>query len=769
MTVRAVLCAGAMLCAPFLVAAQSPLDRPVTFAIRDAPLSEALLRLKRELNLPLAWRGDLLPPLTRVTVNATQEPLRDVLAQVLRQTLLIPRVTRGGTVVLMTGDAVTDRDAMATGVHSLDQLLVTGSAVTPSAQREQPTTISVVTRRDIAASPHRRLSDAMRAFLPGVVLWDHGGVGPPAAIAGGRGVASFTSRAPKVYVDGVEVASADLFTLLDLRGVERIEMIPGPQGAALYGPEAIAGVIQLETRKGAIADAAVRPEADALAGGFSREVDGTALWREGGAAVDIDGSVAAAHALASWSRIGTDDRLTEVRRAQAGGKLRTGAVQAEWSARIAAHDAALERITPNGNLAVARGTQPLEERGLGVRMVHAASGTFSHAVTAGAHRITGSREPFRSPILAPTLPLGATNETATRSSVRWAGTFERPHLTMTLGAELSRRNLSRSARQSGGGADLSALYDEALDSRGGFAQLRLRHGGLVLSGGLRSDRISSLGTEAGTPWAATAGVSWSAPLGLNTVQLRAAWGRALRPPEPGMSIALASGSIAQQSNADLSPESQAGYEVGAEWHSPQGAWLRITWFDQRAEALIQQVDLRRTVDARRLYQFQNVGAITNRGIELDGGLEWRYVSLAGRLNIVRSRVARLSSAYTGDFTEGDPPLEVPASMASVALRHDRGLLRTEIGATWVGPWTGYDWRLIQRVEAGQTPVADRSREYWLGYDGVLRPFLGASLQVAPDLALMARLEWPTSSNAFLRDNLTPEVGRTLVVGVQFNQ
>ena len=106
-------------------------------------------------------------------------------------------------------------------------------------------------------------------------------------------------------------------------------------------------------------------------------------------------------------------------------------------------------------------------------------------------------------------------------------------------------------------------------------------------------------------------------------------------------------------------------------------------------------------------------------------------------------------------------------MASVALRYDLGAARFEVGASWLGPWTGYDWRLIQRVEAGLSPLRDRVREYWLDYPGVLRPFVGATVDIGRGLTATARAEWPTSAEAMLRDNLTPSPGGSVVAGVQF--
>lgn len=748
----------------------APLEQVATLDVRDVSLLEALLRL-RAAGAPLAWRGDQIPAGRRITITRHRAPLGALLDELLATTMLRPRVTAGGTVVLVPRDSTDDHAGetaimLATGVQALDQLVVTGSAVGPLPGHELPVAVTVVTRHDLALSPHHRLGDQVRAYLPGLVLWDRGGIGPPPVPGGVRGVASFTARAPKLYVDGVEVASPELFTLLDGRGIERIEMIHGPQGAALYGPDALNGVVQLETRKGSRGPPRVAPRVDAIAGGLDRPLDGTSFWREGAAELDATGSGTSGLLLGSLVRLGGELPLADAWRVQLGGQWRAGNVVLEASARAAEHEAPIERQHPLVDATATRAAQPLEERGLALRLRQMIVPWFSHTVVAGVHRISGSREPFRSPILPPRLPLGATNERATRSSLRWAGMLARDPVTVSVGAEFSRRTLDRAVRQADGSTDLSALYREALDTRGAFAQGRLRLGRLVLSAGARADRTSSVGAEAERPWAATAGAAWSVPVGTSTLRLRGAWGRALRPPEPGMSQSLAAGTIRQEANPALRPERQSGVELGAELHLASGAWLRATWFDQRADDLLQQVDLRRPGSTTRYYQFQNVGAITNRGVELDGGASLGRLSVAARVHVVTSRVARLSPTYTGEFEAGDTPLEVPGSMASAALRYDAGATRLEAGATWIGPWTGYDWQLVARTELGQAPVRDRARDYWLEYDGVLRPFAGVHHAITAEIAVWSRAEWPAGTDVVLRDNLSPALGRTLLVGVE---
>ncbi|MEO8478976.1 MAG: TonB-dependent receptor [Gemmatimonadota bacterium] len=748
---------------PLAAQAPDPLGRLVRIDVTDTPLATALLQLRHDNTLDLAWRGDQVPAL-RVTLHRDRVPLRSVLASLLEGTQLTSRMTPGGTVVLVAlRDSTSPATLTATGIQQLDQLVVTGSPVKAAPVREQPTAVTVVSRGDLDDAPHRRLSDQLRAFLPGIVIWDRGGVGPAPVLGAVRGVASFTARGPKVYVDGVEVASSELSTLLDGRMVSQIEMIHGPQGAALYGPEALSGVLQIETRTGTIGAPHLTPNGAAVTGQMDRDIDGASVWREGALGVDAGSEHTSFAALGSVTRLGTDVPLTDAWRLQGGGTVRRGTVELELSGRAASYDGTLEQVALTTGALRTRDVPPLDERGLGMRLTHDASARFTQSVVAGVHRISGTREPFRSPILPPRLPLGATNETATRWSARWAGSYDLGGVAVSAGAEVSKRELERSLRGGFETVGISSLYDEGLSSRGLFGQVRGRVGGLTVLAGARQEWISSVGIDAERPWAAMAGASWTVPVGAGQARFRAAWGRALRPPEPGMSQALRAGSIRQEANPALRAEQQSGVEAGAEMHWASGAWLRFTWFNQLADDLLQQVDLRRTEQGARLYQFQNVGAITNRGVEMDGGARLGRFAAAARVNLVSSRVTELSPTYTGEFAVGDTPLEVPRSTGSVALRYEPGHNRFEVGAIWIGPWTGYDWVLVAKVEAGNSAFRDRAREYWLEYDGVFRPFVGVHVPLARGVSFWARAEF---GNSVVRDNLTPTVGRTVLIGIE---
>ena len=90
-----------------------------------------------------------------------------------------------------------------------------------------------------------------------------------------RGASSFGLSYPKIYIDGIEVANPLLVTRFAPDAIDRIEVIRGPQGSALYGTDAISGVVNIVTRhEGTGADgehAMLRTTAGLVQSDFARE------------------------------------------------------------------------------------------------------------------------------------------------------------------------------------------------------------------------------------------------------------------------------------------------------------------------------------------------------------------------------------------------------------------------------------------------------------------------------------------------------------------
>jgi iron complex outermembrane receptor protein len=351
--------------------------------------------------------------------------------------------------------------------------------------------------------------------------------------------------------------------------------------------------------------------------------------------------------------------------------------------------------------------------------------------------------------------------------VAWTGAIE-----LSGGAEYSVRGADRELTRTAGLSDLSSLYSNNLRTTGAFAQARVRlPSQVILSGGSRVEHLSSVGPRQGAVWASMFGASWNRPVGDATVRLRAAWGSGIRPPEPGMSTPLATSTLRQIANPSLAAERQQGVEGGVDVYFTNGVFAKVTGYEQYATDLIQQVSRRVQTGVPEAYQFQNVGVVRNRGAEVEGGWRRSHLAVGVNLHLPRSEVRSLSSRYTGELRPGDRLIEVPEAAGSTYIRvageGTSPRWSAEVGATMLGAWTGYDWLLLARIERGQATRRDLVRDYWMRYPAVIRPYLTASLRLAAGVQIFARVDNPARDPALIRDNTSPPLGRTSVLGVEF--
>ncbi len=106
--------------------------------------------------------------------------------------------------------------------------------------------ITIIEREQIVAAQHLPLTELL-ARQPGVEVLDQGGPGSVSSIF----LRGTNAQQVLVLVDGVRVGSATTSTTavehIPLAQIERIEIVRGP-ASALYGSDAIGGVIQIFTR-----------------------------------------------------------------------------------------------------------------------------------------------------------------------------------------------------------------------------------------------------------------------------------------------------------------------------------------------------------------------------------------------------------------------------------------------------------------------------------------------------------------------------------------
>lgn len=196
-------------------------------------------------------------------------------------------------------------------MFTLTLAAVTESVVVSAAQIDQPLSrapgsVTVLDRAGLQARQIDTLSDAL-ALVPGVTVARSGTRGALTSVFGRGGESDYTL----VLVDGVRAnlfGGTFDFSELPSLGIERIEVVRGPQ-SALFGSDAIAGVVQIITRR----DGPLLVEGRSDAGGLGTRQAGVSAsgthhgfgW--GGAAEGVRSEGFRGLAVANGERVSNDD------------------------------------------------------------------------------------------------------------------------------------------------------------------------------------------------------------------------------------------------------------------------------------------------------------------------------------------------------------------------------------------------------------------------------------------------------------------------------
>ena len=230
----------------------TPLDREVTVVGDKVTLRDGLAQLAAAARVRLSYVAELLP-LDRQTCLAYRSVAAgDVLSDLLRGTELEPVVAGDDQVVLAPArrtapsDVPTD-DGSTQRASVLDRVVVVGTS-SDNTQRSMPIALDVVSRDKLAHEDNGSLSHLLDGNVSGVWMWQQSPTTLLAQYGSIRGASSFGISYPKIYIDGIEVANPLIVQQFDPSTIERVEVIRGPQGAALYGADANSGVINIVTR-----------------------------------------------------------------------------------------------------------------------------------------------------------------------------------------------------------------------------------------------------------------------------------------------------------------------------------------------------------------------------------------------------------------------------------------------------------------------------------------------------------------------------------------
>ena len=127
------------------------------------------------------------------------------------------------------------------------EAVVVASAFVPRPRSESPASTTVVSSEDVKARQLENVADVLRT-TPGFAVGRNGGRGALTSVFPRGGESDYTL----VLVDGIRVNSFGGgfdFSLLPLGDVDQVEIVRGPQ-SAVFGADAIGGVVHLTTRQG---------------------------------------------------------------------------------------------------------------------------------------------------------------------------------------------------------------------------------------------------------------------------------------------------------------------------------------------------------------------------------------------------------------------------------------------------------------------------------------------------------------------------------------
>lgn len=719
------------------------LDRRVSLHVRDVALRDALDRLALQASVRLSYSGDHLPLDRRVSANRDTARLGEVLTDLVRPFAVRPVAVGADHVVLAPiGTAAADS---VRAIQVLDRVVVTGSVVAAS-ERPLPVAIDVVSGRASERRDENTLSEILSGSVPGVWMWEQTPTNLLARYGSIRGASSFGLTFPKVYIDGIEVANPLLLTQVASEMIERIEVIRGPQGAALYGSDAISGVVNIVSRhEGTAPDgthALLRSTIGSSATRYrtgSATIQDHALTIRGGTSlrsrgVTVGGATAGEYIPGAYSRefrVAADTRLIGARRSVIGNaRFQAKSASAPANPLLAPYDTDDDPVSD---------PQTLQTYALGSTFTATPREQWTYSVTAGldGYRLSNvATERGPVPSVADTA-LQAASGAATRATLRAAavanaGTPDRVGATITLAAEQSTlwdRTAGAGPEASTSGSD--ELVRNVTSSTGLLAQATGSFRDVAfVTAGVRREMIYQLRSPVMGAVLPLLGVSVVKDLEGVSLKGRAAFGKGIRAPRSSMHLA-ASEPRNLRENLALMPEEQSGVEAGVDVRLGRLLGVHVTRFDQLVSGLVQLVPVppppgvSSGSSRSSWYQLQNIGEITNRGWETQASVALGSLQLSGAATLVDSRVRRVAMRYSGELRPGDRMLAVPARTISGTATWTRSRYGMSATVSRASDWINYDRLRIARALVSDSISADdltgaALRGYWTPYPGTTR-------------------------------------------------
>ena len=630
----------------------------------------------------------------------------------------MPVAPSGTTGILMSPACVgqAGRDRLASAVHppAVFALLLVALPSVVAAQRASDTTVTrrpsplppvVITATRVAlpattvaatvlsgdalrARGITHVADALRA-VPGLAVVQTGSFGGATALYIRGGESGYT----RVLIDGVPVndPGGDFdFSQLTTEDVDRIEIVRGP-ASVLYGSDAVSGVVQIFTRRGA--------------GTWQRATVRAGTYGTWGADAAVEGGDASKGYTLSATSTNTRGiypfNNAYGRRAVTGTTrlLATNDTKARLLVQYAHNDVHLP-TDGTGAPADSNAHQDEERSTVGLQVDHTFDAKLRGSLSLGWHASNGG---YIDPPDGPADTLGVyasrSHDHITRKRIEALLTYAaHPASALTLGAsteQQSQTSLNTSQSQFG---DFDGTLDAERTTSAVFAQVVGQFHRFSWTTGARLDHDDAFGSY-GTY---RVGAAMSP---LHATRLRAAVGTAFREPTffQNFATGIATG------NPHLLPEHVRSWELGVDrqlW--TDGGSLSATYFHQRLRDLIEYSGAAPPGEPN----YFNVAAARASGAEIEV-----RTPLIERVEAVASYTMLSTSvdspgfdtSQAGYFRAGETLLRRPSRTASVALTY-RAPRIPDATLRWtrVGERDDIDYGTFRRVTLTPYTLVDAS-------------------------------------------------------------
>jgi outer membrane receptor protein involved in Fe transport len=706
-------------------------------------------------------------------------------------------------VSIVADQTVTLDFALQESVNVFDQVVVTGT-IAPTEVRAVPTPITVVTANDIARLGITDITQIFRGSVPGAVAVDagsHDGY-PGLSFRGGLDFSQGYSDEPaKVYVDGVEMAYTNALSQIDPNAIDHIEITRGPQASTLYGAGAMAGVIQVFTKKGS--GGLTHPEivAQAAAGGLQSQWSGTTAHQDHSLGITGGDSVLSYATHISYASTGAWVPEYKSQRAVYSGSVSStvGALHVELSGQYSHRVYDLAPLDPpfvnqirdghwhtGADAFFATPFYPDDSRTdgtYGLNLTYQPVSWWTNRLVLGYDGFDEPSGQTRPRLTSPSDTMRTYSDYQTsRGSVGYSSSVETRlgaalASTLTVGIDhwqTHENAQSASEHADGTFAPGATLTKYQYANTGLFAQEQLGiANALFVTAGVRGDWNDNFGAGYGTAVAPRVGISYAggSPSRIS-YKARASYGRAIRAPLPLQKSANTFNLpfSEQLANPDLGPERQSGYDVGLELYFGKRASVQATYYNQRVDDLITAVTVSAPGDTLTLFRNANVGRIKNTGWEFQGATSFGRLSLTGTYSIFNSIVQKLGPGVLGDnsgqYHVGDRLLVIPRSSGGLTAALAAGRTQVSGGLTYIGSFRNYDEIAYFTSVFGGGSSSEPARTFIIDYPSNVKLNAQVARDITRSVNVFLRVDNLTNSYRSEVSNINAVYGRLTVLGVK---